>query len=163
MAWIHGLILKSSSLDCSTPVMSLTLHCPVSGTNISIGAAHQLPLANHSFSVLAWVYIVRHNVGHGGDNCILGCNDFRENCGLHLVVRNGQPYMGFYGNDTCSPDVLLIDKWYHLSFVYDLEARTQAIYVNGKLSVASGGHPPLNGTTNILISEYANGRGLNGK
>jgi hypothetical protein len=143
--------------------MSETLLFASEGSRITLGTASQLCLSEHSFTVLVWVKIVRHNIVHQGDNAILGSNNCEPNRCLHLVVRNGYPYFGFYTNDLGCNVFLQVETWYHLGFVYNLETKTQSIFVNGKLSATEAGHEPLGGNADVFISQYAGARGLNGK
>ncbi len=143
--------------------MAATLYCDATGHGHVIGRADTLGLAQSSFSVLVWVNIVRHNPNNQGDNAILGSSrGSRFRC-LHLIIREGRPYMGFYENDISSSQHLNIGKWYHLAFVYKKEEQRQSIFINGELSASEEGHPSLQGNDEVLLSHYAGGRGLNGK
>lgn len=130
---------------------------------IPIGTANELSIANHSFSVLVWINLDQHNLIDQGDNTIIGSRHGIPHQCIHLIVRNGHPYMGFYCNDTESPEIIPIKQWHHLAFVYDMAAQSQSIFLNGKLSVREFNRPALQGNALILISEYAGGRPLNGR
>ena len=53
---------------------------------------------------------------------------------LHLVIRNGYSYFGFWGDDLQAPIYLEAGRWHHLAFVWEgPSTRKQLIYVNGTL------------------------------
>ncbi|MCP4543086.1 MAG: LamG domain-containing protein, partial [Chloroflexi bacterium] len=88
-----------------------------------------LGLYDTSFSVLAWIKADDLS----GDRSILGTPTRSINEGLHLIIRDAQPYMGFFSNDTAGATTLETERWYHLAWVYDKDSSTQSIYVNGVL------------------------------
>ncbi len=143
--------------------MSKVLVFSYTANFISIGNTETLGLSNHSFSICVWVKLDRYNTSNQGDNAILGSDHPIPNGCLHLVLRNGYPYLGFYGNDVVANRAIDINRWYHLSFVYNIEDKTQSIYINGKLSNSSGNHSPLEGSAEVYLSEYVGSRGLNGR
>ena len=143
--------------------MSKTSFNDANGHRIRLGKAAELNLSKHSFSVLVWIKIIRHNSHNQEDNAILGSNNCQLKECIHLNIRSQRPYMGFYGNDTASSFNILRENWYHLAFVYDLETLTQAIYVNGEIVASEPNHGPLEGNADVYLSEYAGARGLNGK
>ncbi len=72
------------------------------------------------------------------DNGIFGvCTTMATDECLHLAIRNGTPYMGFYSDDIMG-GVTVAGTWYYLTFVYAGGASgMREIYLNG-VPVASG-------------------------
>ena len=93
-------------------------------TNLPVGSAG----FNGSFTASAWIYM--NDVS--GDQAILGNSTQANDQGLHLMVRSGQPHLGFYGNDLRASQTLDANKWYYLTFQYDAENKTQSIFLNGE-------------------------------
>lgn len=96
-------------------------------------------LVNRSFTIRMWVK-PRATAAEQG---LLYFGEGAPGKGLHLLIRDGKPYLGFYGNDTAGTVPLVADRWTHLAFRYDLAAQEQAIFVDGVLEVAAAGKPPL--------------------
>eukprot|EP01031_Cornospumella_fuschlensis_P026276 gene26276-31741_t len=133
------------------------------GRKLSIGTVRSLGLHN-SFTVSVWIKMKRFNRDTVSqlDNGILAQNvEQKHNC-LHLMIRNGQPYMGFYGADARADYSLLLDKWYHVAFVYDRSKKQQLIYVDGVLVGSASVAQPVDNLNPVYLSEYANKRGLDG-
>ncbi|HBY94258.1 MAG TPA: hypothetical protein DEP84_09895, partial [Chloroflexi bacterium] len=128
---------------------------------VTLGKADSLGLFSNSFTVMAWI---RGDQFASGDHAILGTDKRSNNQGLHLVVRDGKPYMGFYGNDTAGTTELSPNIWYHLTWRYDIDKQEQAIFVNGYLDKAVGNRSWFVGadqTVHIgraLGGSYFNGR-----
>jgi len=72
----------------------------------------------------AWV---KPKLSRKGDHTILG----QAGHGLHLVLRHGYPYMGFFNNDLRSSFPVNENVWVHIAFIYDHRTCRQYIYVNG--------------------------------
>jgi hypothetical protein len=82
---------------------------------------------------------------------------------LHIMIRYMKPYFGFYDYDTASETELSLHMWFHLAFVYDVDARAQTIYVNGIMDARSKVLiPPLRGNHDLYYSYYFCGRPLMG-
>lgn len=94
----------------------------------------------------------------------MGTRFFGHSRGLHLILRNACPLLGFYENDTYADGVLIVkDRWTHLGFVYDFEAREQRIFVDGDLVAIGKDKPPLEGNAEVTVGTWAfGGRFLNG-
>ncbi len=127
---------------------------------LSLGTAEELRLKDRSFTVAAWVN--GDAFGPGRDHTILGTDQAEVNAGLHLMVREDKPYMGFYGNDTPGNTTLSNGEWYHLVWRYDKSTGEQAIFVNGALDASDTGHAPFQGSGPVnlgraLSSNYFNG------
>eukprot|EP00927_Polykrikos_kofoidii_P033046 TRINITY_DN27997_c0_g1_i1.p1 TRINITY_DN27997_c0_g1~~TRINITY_DN27997_c0_g1_i1.p1 ORF type:complete len:340 (-),score=44.28 TRINITY_DN27997_c0_g1_i1:12-881(-) len=117
-----------------------------------------------SFTVDTWVKIYAFNTGNQGDNAILGTRRFSEGQGLHLILRGGTPLLGFYYNDTAATRKVVLNRWTHLAFVYDLEMREQRIFIDGEVAGVGTGKEPLSGNLNVMIGDWAfGGRYLNGE
>ncbi len=156
--------LDAGHAFCSSKATSLIFVLPKYSSPYAIGTARSLGLSGKSFTVTAWVNLESFDNIHGqDDHTIIGMDDYGFGVGLHLIIRNGFPYMGFYGNDTASPQPLTLNQWHHIAFVYDLNERSQAIYIDGKLSVKERNHDPLGGDNMVYLSRYAGGRGLDGR
>ena len=103
-------------------------------TDIPVGSAG----FNDSFTASAWIYMNTVE----GDQPIFGNSTEANNQGLHLMVRDGQPHLGFYSNDLRAAQTLEANQWYYLTFQYDADSKTQSIFLNGEqiaTRVASAG------------------------
>jgi len=99
---------------------------------VTLPSASKLGMTNRDFTVEAWVKI--DPGAKNSEQPILGNREVAFNKTLHLVIRNGKPYMGFHGNDLADPTVLSKGTWYHLAFRYTAASKQQAIFVNGDLT-----------------------------
>jgi hypothetical protein len=88
-----------------------------------------------AFTVSGWVNqaVIKQDEG------LLGvCSSQSNNNCLHLAIRNGEPYFGFFGDDIGGGSAGAINTWYYLTFVYaGSSAENKYLYLNGNL-VASG-------------------------
>ncbi|MBC8450428.1 MAG: hypothetical protein H8D78_22055, partial [Chloroflexi bacterium] len=124
----------------------------------------RLGLKNSSFSVSAWINGSDFSgSGSASDRAILGTDTMATNKGLHLVIRNRKPYMGFYGNDLDSGFIIAANAWYHLVFRYDKDTQEQSIYVNGELKKAETGHVAFQGDGTVYLGRALGGRGFKGR
>ncbi|MBQ2621204.1 MAG: PEP-CTERM sorting domain-containing protein [Thermoguttaceae bacterium] len=126
-------------------------------TNLPVGAAG----FNGSFTASAWVYMNTVD----GDQAIFGNSTQANNQGLHLMVRSGQPHLGFYGNDLRADQTLEANKWYYLTFQYDADSKTQRIFLDGEQIATRTASAGFSGTKNLDIGKtfdgspsYFNGR-----
>jgi hypothetical protein len=119
---------------------------------VSIGTADALGLAGNDFTVEAWIKIQSPRLD-GLDFTVLGGDTREKNAGLHLTVRNGRLYFGFYNNDTPGNTVLVPGTWYHVAFRYTAATGEQAIFLNGVLDAAGGGHAAYAGSGNLYIGQ----------
>ena len=71
--------------------------------------------------------------------------------GLHLVLRDGYPYMGFFSNDLGSGSLLSINTWYHIAWRYNTATGEMALFKDGVLISSGGGHPAFLGTGSTFI------------
>jgi len=135
------------------------------GTDSSVVAPH-IPLDNRSFSIAMWVNLAQNNAEH----VAFGQQQAgATNTSLHLRLGGtGNPAagginFGFYSNDLVTGGGLLeLNTWYHLGFVYDIDAQQKRIYIDGELADEGASTPYLgtSGTTNIgmwINNQYFNG------
>ncbi|MBR5161375.1 MAG: LamG domain-containing protein, partial [Thermoguttaceae bacterium] len=109
-------------------------------TDLPVGSAG----FNGSFTASAWIYM--NDVS--GDQAIFGNSTQGNDQGLHLMVRDAQPHLGFYGNDLRASQTLETDTWYYLTFQYDAENRTQRIFLNGEqIAIHTDSNPFTGGKT----------------
>ena len=91
-----------------------------------------LPLANRSWTFEAWINpdIVYRNIDYG----IIGqCDGWHNDQCLHITIRNGTLYFGFYNDDLPGVQLLKSSTWYHVAFAFDCRTRNQSLYLNGFL------------------------------
>jgi len=89
----------------------------------------------HPFTVSAWMNqsVIKADEGLLGV-CLAQTID---EC-LHLAIRSGTPYFGFYSDDTSGGSATSVGVWYYLTFVYTGSAsNTRIIYLNGNLAASS--------------------------
>ncbi|MBM3933357.1 MAG: hypothetical protein FJ319_03495 [SAR202 cluster bacterium] len=117
------------------------------GKYVVLPGVNTLDLNNHDFTVTAWVNATAFSGlgGYGGDWAVLGNQTGPS--GMHLVLRSGQPYMGFLGNDTGSGCNMSLNTWYHIAWQYRVSGGVQTIFVNGTQVASTGGHGAFNGGT----------------
>jgi two-component SAPR family response regulator len=129
---------------------------PVRGMVASFGAesridlplAEELHIKNQDFTVTAWIKIPKF-IENKTDYCILGTKNNAYQQGLHFLIREKKPYMGFFNNDLAGNTVLEAGKWYHLGWRYNKINGEQAIFVNGKLDAISLNRPAYLGSDSI--------------
>lgn len=86
--------------------------------SVTIVSPPFLNMSYTSFTISMWLNINSYNNGStlvDSDNVIFAQNDqltsFRS---LHLILRRGKPYFGFYDSDAASPSTLQIHRWTHV-------------------------------------------------
>jgi concanavalin A-like lectin/glucanase superfamily protein len=134
------------------------------GTNSNVAAPH-IPLDNRSFTIALWVNLGQNNAEH----IAFSQGPGSTNNGLHLRLGgSGNPAagglnFGFYANDLVTGGgILELDTWYHLGFVYDIDAQQKRIYVDGEL-VDEGASTPFLGTTqDTIIGSWNDGQWFEG-
>ena len=105
------------------------------------------------FIISAWIKPDAVN----GDRAIVGTDGYASQQGLHLLVRNGKPHFGFYGDDTTGNATIATGVWTHVLF--RLHQGEQAIFVNGALDVSSHGHGTFAGVNPVLIGRWGGNSG----
>ena len=102
------------------------------------------------------------------DNSLCGHGQMGLNNGLHLGIRNTQPYFGFYGNDMAGSASIGINTWYNVTFTYNAQNLRKRIFRNGVIDNDNIATAPYGGTgTNFEIGRYpwdnsATGSRMNG-
>lgn len=104
------------------------------GTNDVVNTPALNIFNEHAFTVSAWVYPTVSKEDEGIFGACL--SQTMDEC-LHLAIRTGNPYMGFFGDDI-SGGTSTLNAWEYLAFTYTGGAGgTRSIYLNGSV-VASG-------------------------
>jgi hypothetical protein len=127
--------------------------------NSLIGAT-ALGFTTDNYTAGAWVKVT----SYGGDSMVFGQ---RDNIGvdqyLHDGIRDNNPHMGHWGNDTTGSTDLNAtfgtNTWYYMTWRY--RGDEQSIFLNGQL-VARQFHGNLGSNSNVLIGSSNNGGGLPG-
>ena len=128
---------------------------------IVIGGPENYGIRNNSFSVSAWFKL--NEVADNGEYSILGTPEGVFRKGLHLVIRQGRPYFGFYGNDLWADRIVTPNEWFHIVYRYNYFNGEQAIYVNGQNVGASFNHASFIGDSTLVIGRSISARNfLNG-
>lgn len=114
-----------------------------------------LSLRDHDFTVTAWVNASAFSGlgGYGGDWAVLGNRGpgGGGSTGLHLVMRDGRPYMGFFGNDLGSGNNLSLNTWYHIGWRYTKATGEMTLFLDGNQIASGGGHAPFIGIGDTFI------------
>lgn len=85
-------------------------------------------LDKRPFTVTLWIHVTGAHPMYG---LVEQMDANRPHHWLHLMLRGSrQPYLGFYINDSISPQPISTKQWTHLAFTYDGES--QKIWVDGK-------------------------------
>jgi Concanavalin A-like lectin/glucanases superfamily len=88
-----------------------------------------IDFGNHPFAVSMWIQATGNHPMYG---LLAQKDDDVTNHWLHLMLRGGrQPYLGFYVNDTISPQDIALGAWTHLVFQYN--GTQQEIWIDGQL------------------------------
>ncbi|NQU86442.1 MAG: hypothetical protein HQ541_11835 [Mariniphaga sp.] len=128
---------------------------------IVIGNPDKYGISNNSFSVSAWFKL--NDVDIMQEYSILGTQEGVFRKGLHLVIRRGRPYFGFYGNDLFADKVISSNEWIHIVYRYNYFNGEQAIYVNGQNVGYSFNHASFIGDSALVIGQSINSNNfLNG-
>ncbi len=118
-----------------------------------------------NFTIATWVRIdkfARTGAGFDETNTILGQIPYRKDRNLIVGVKQRRMFFSFTDDDTYGQTELRARQWYHVAFVYDLAARTQTIYLNGKRDGHGDNRGPTATTGNLFIGACENSRKLNG-
>lgn len=109
-----------------------------------------------SWSVSAWVKI-NSTSKVSGDNAVLSHGIAGNSQGLHLGIRNNVIYFGFYSNDIGSSSLVVANRWYHITWVFDYGQKQRLVYVNGAIDYTGAitGSVGYSGTgTNTELGRY---------
>jgi len=135
------------------------------GTDSSVVAPY-IPLDNRSFTIALWVNLAQNDAEH----VAFGQQEAgSDNKSLHLRLGGtGNPAagglnFGFYANDLKTDGgILELNTWYHLGFVYDIDAQQKRIYVDGELVAEAASTPYLGTTGDTNIGMWNGGQYFNG-
>ena len=108
---------------------------------IIVNTTTNLNLSFNSFTFELWVY--PYSLPSGDRGLIGQCQSLSNNICLHSTIRSSNTRISFYGNACLGSTVIVINKWYHLTFVYNYLTLTQFIYINGVLECNHTSSPPL--------------------
>ncbi|CAF2863141.1 unnamed protein product [Rotaria sp. Silwood2] len=75
------------------------------------------------------------------------------------MIRQNRTYFAFYGNDCWGSTIVLTNSWYHFAFVYDYEALTQYIYLNGILECTHSSSSSFQATSGAITIGAINNTG----
>ncbi|MDR0430018.1 MAG: hypothetical protein LBH58_06025 [Tannerellaceae bacterium] len=119
-------------------------------SRIDLPEANHLRMTDHDFTVAVWLQVPKY-LPDKRDYCILGTRNNAYQRGLHFLIRNHKPYMGFFNNDLEGNTIIEPGKWYHVTWRYNKRNGEQSIYVNGRLDAISFGRPPYLGRDSLYI------------
>ena len=113
---------------------------------------YSLDLTSTSFTLSAWIMLKPNSSISTSFFGLFGqCQNLNTDTCLHLLVRNGYLYLGFYADDAMGITQLTADIWYHVAFVYNRFSPMQLIYLNGNLDVSRVPSNSYTGVTNQLL------------
>ncbi len=125
------------------------------GHFVTLAPAAELGL-DGDFTVEAWIRCTASDL-KGRNLTILGTDEAGEGLGLHLVLRDGRAYMGFYANDTAGVTPVTIGAWHHIAFRYSsVDGGQQAIFINGVLDAVGQGRAPFAGRGVVYLGKCFN-------
>lgn len=78
---------------------------------------------------------------------------------MYLMIRQNRIYFAFYANDCWGSTTVLTNRWYHFAFVYDYQALTQYIYLNGVLECTHNSSSPFQATSGAITIGAINNTG----
>lgn len=120
------------------------------GSRISLPTAAELNIRDHDFTVSAWVKIPEYLPGKD-DYTVIGARNNAYQHGLHLIIRDQKPFMGFFNNDLQGNSNIEPNRWYNITWRYNKSNGEQAIFVDGKLDAISTGRPPYMGSDSLYV------------
>ena len=120
------------------------------GMRIDLPASSELKLRDHDFTVGVWLKIPKY-IDDKEDYCVLGSKNNAYQQGLHFLIRNRKPYMGFFNNDLHGNTEIEVGKWYHVVWRYNKHNSEQAIFVNGKLDAIALERPAYLGNDSLYV------------
>ncbi len=117
---------------------------------VRLAKAETLKMKDHDFTVSVWVKIDDF-LPENFDQCILSSRTASYQSGLHFVIRNKRPYLGFFNDDLAGNTVINKGEWYHIVWRYNKQSKEQSIFVNGKLDATSLKRPSYKGSDTIYV------------
>lgn len=103
---------------------------------------------NGNFTVAAWL----RPTSVTGDRPVLGTDRRETHKGLQLMIRNGHPVLGFYGDETTGAATLATGRWSHVAWRF--YRGIQSVFVNGALDTTSAGHGYFSGIDPVLLGRW---------
>ena len=119
-------------------------------SRINLPTSQDLSLRDHDFTVQVWLKIPKY-ADDKNDYCVLGSKSSAYQQALHLLIRNGKPYMGFYNNDIEGNTQIEPNRWYNVTWRYNKQNGEQAIFVNGKLDAIATSRPGYMGSDSLYV------------
>ncbi|NQT51596.1 LamG domain-containing protein, partial [bacterium] len=110
-----------------------------------------------NFTAAAWVNLDATN----GDRTVFGTDTTGTNNGLHLLVRNNKPHMGFYGNDLGGQADIGTGTWRHVVYTYN--NGEQSMYVDGVHDNVRDSAGTFTGDHALNIGRWNNGNYADGR
>lgn len=120
------------------------------GSSIGIEKAEVLKMTDHGFTVATWLKI-REFDSLGSDVVVLGSKSFAYQRGLHLMIRQKKPYMGFFNNDLSGNTEIKDNQWFHLVWRFNQLSGEQAIFVNGRLDANAFNRHSYKGLDSLFV------------
>jgi len=82
------------------------------------------------FTVVAWIW---RGMEKEHEPIFSAADAYDTDRYLHCLCKEGNPYLGFWGDDLKSPTKLKLRRWYCLTFVWEgPTTRKQVIYIDGE-------------------------------
>jgi len=116
-----------------------------------------LDFARKSFTIQTWFYPT--SISSSSEYCIFSQCDMYNVC-LSINIRNTRivstlDSMNATGNILTSNTALSNSTWYHLTVVYDITAKQQRIYINGRADgLSTGNFAAYNGIVTLSTTTY---------
>ncbi|MEP1782151.1 LamG-like jellyroll fold domain-containing protein, partial [Reichenbachiella sp.] len=124
---------------------------------ITLTTSQALDLVNESFTVSTWVKFTDASTTLP----IIGTSVEDDNQGLNLGIEAGSAHMSFFNNDLEGVQSIASDEWHFVSYVYDADAATMTIYVDGERDATISDKGAFEGLDEVTIglaqSEYFTG------
>ena len=117
---------------------------------IDLPTSSEIKMRDHDFTVGVWLKIPKY-IDEKEDYCVLGSKNNAYQQGLHFLIRNHKPYMGFFNNDLHGNTEIEAGKWYHVVWRYNKLNGEQAIFVNGKLDALATERPAYLGNDSLYV------------
>lgn len=117
---------------------------------IDLPTSSEIMMRDHDFTVGVWLKIPKY-LNDKEDYCVLGSKNNAYQQGLHFLIRNHKPYMGFFNNDLHGNTEIEAGKWYHVVWRYNKQNGEQAIFVNGKLDAIALERPAYLGNDSLYV------------
>jgi hypothetical protein len=128
-------------------------------TYSKLGNAVSLGLYQQSFTVECWVQIKEATTG---DLPIIGTELQTKGQGLHFIIRNNKPYMGFYNDDLASNTTIKAGEWVHVVWRFDASKKEQSIFINGNKDISRISNNSFMGQGDVALGRSYRGVIFNG-